>query len=117
MNEKMTNVAVGVVAVVLAYALYSHFKKPAATGTPLAPASFAPTGAWSQNPIGADYNTATPGNFVGIDDLEYAAAHGVNYSEMAPASLDDLSYAAIYGTAPKPAPQVDSVFLPGRLKW
>lgn len=46
MNENMTNAALGVVGVVLAYALYSHFKKPAAAAVPgvraPAPAKMAP---------------------------------------------------------------------------
>lgn len=32
MNEKLTSVAMGVVAVVLVYALYDRFKRPAAAG-------------------------------------------------------------------------------------
>ncbi len=37
MNENMTNAALGIVGVVLAYALYSHFKKPAAAATAAGP--------------------------------------------------------------------------------
>ena len=87
MNEKQTNIAVGVVAVVLAYALYTRMR-PAAAAAPAARAPGAPV-------LSDAWNPATPGAYVSSDQLIRDAAAGVDYG--AYASSDDLIYAVSHG--------------------
>ena len=85
MSQNMTSAAVGVAAVVLAYALYETFKKPAAVGS----ASIAPV-----NP-GGGFTSVAPGEYLSTDQLIYGAATGSPYDSYA--STDSLINATIYG--------------------
>lgn len=101
MNEKQTSLAVGVVAVVLAYALYTRFKPAAAAQAhPVAPIN-----------IGGAWNPAAPGStYVSNDQIFADAVAGNDYG--AYTSSDDLLYGVSGATPP-----ISSVFLPGRLRW
>lgn len=85
MSKHATSAAVGVAAVVLAFALYETFKKPAkAGGAGIAPA----------NP-GGGFTSIAPGEYLSTDQLIYGAATGSPYD--AYATTDQLINGTVYG--------------------
>ncbi len=90
MNEKQTSAALGVVAVVLAYALYTRFKSPAAPGA----------GRRAPVTIGGAWDGSAPGAYVGTNTILGDAAAGVDYG--AYVFTDDLIYGAANGGDKKP---------------
>lgn len=88
MNEHATSAAMGVAAVVLAWAIYETIKKPAQAGASGA-ARIAPA-----DP-GGGFTSIAPGEYLSTDQLIYGASTGSPYDSYA--TTDQLINGTVYG--------------------